>query len=52
MGELIPALKGKLDGLSVRVPTVDVSFTDFVATLNKSVTKAEVNAALTEAAKG
>ncbi len=52
VGEVIPALKGKLDGLAIPVPTVDVSVTDFVATLNKSVSKEEVNAALTEAAKG
>lgn len=52
VGEVIPALKGKLDGLSVRVPTVDVSFTDFVAELGRAVSKAEVNQALTEAAAG
>ncbi len=52
VGEVIPSLKGKLDGLSVRVPTVDVSFTDFVAELSKSVTKDEVNNALITAAKG
>lgn len=52
VGEVIPALKGKLDGLSIRVPTPDVSFTDFVATLSKNVTKEEVNAALVKAAEG
>jgi len=52
VGEVIPALKGKLDGLSIRVPTVDVSFTDFVMELNKAVTKEEVNAVLVNAAKG
>ena len=52
VAEVIPALKGKLDGHSIRVPTVDVSFTDFVATLAKSVTVDEVNSALKEAAKG
>jgi glyceraldehyde 3-phosphate dehydrogenase len=52
VGEVIPALKGKLDGFSVRVPTPDVSLTDLVAILKKSVTKEEVNAAFEEAAKG
>lgn len=52
VGEVIPALKGKLDGLSFRVPTVDVSITDFVATLDRSVTKDEVNAALVKHSKG
>ncbi len=52
VGEVIPELKGKLDGFSVRVPTVDVSLTDFVGELNKTVTKEEVNAALVAAAQG
>ncbi len=52
VGEVIPELKGKLDGFSVRVPTPDVSLTDIVFTLNKEVSVAEVNAALTEAANG
>lgn len=52
VGEVIPELKGKLDGFSVRVPTPDVSLTDIVFTLKKEVTKEEVNAALTEAANG
>lgn len=52
VGEVIPELKGKLDGLSVRVPTVDVSFTDFVAEVSRPVSKQEVNAALKAAAQG
>ncbi len=52
VGEVIPALKGKLDGYSVRVPTVDVSLTDLVATLSRPVTAEEVNNALREAANG
>jgi glyceraldehyde 3-phosphate dehydrogenase len=52
VGEVLPALKGKLDGHSVRVPTADVSFTDFVATLSKPVTPQEVNDALKAAAQG
>ena len=49
VGEVIPELKGKLDGLSVRVPTPNVSFTDMVFQLSKTVTKDEVNGALTKA---
>lgn len=52
VGEVIPSLKGKLDGFSMRVPTVDVSLTDLVAELQKPVTKDEVNNALKEAASG
>ncbi|MEZ4815318.1 MAG: type I glyceraldehyde-3-phosphate dehydrogenase [Bdellovibrionota bacterium] len=52
VGEVIPSLKGKLDGYSVRVPTPDVSLTDVVFSLNKEVSVEEVNAALTEAANG
>ncbi len=52
IGLVIPELKGKLDGLAVRVPTPNVSLVDFVATLRRPVTKAEVNAALEEAARG
>lgn len=51
VGEIIPELKGKLDGYSFRVPTPNVSLTDFVATLKKSVTKEEINAALKDAAE-
>lgn len=49
VGKVIPELKGKLDGHSLRVPTPDASITDFVCTLKKSVTKEEVNAALKNA---
>lgn len=52
VGEIIPELKGKLDGYSFRVPTPNVSLTDFVATLKKPATKEEVNAALKEASEG
>lgn len=51
VGEIIPELKGKLDGYSFRVPTPNVSLTDFVATLKKSATKEEINSALKEAAE-
>jgi glyceraldehyde 3-phosphate dehydrogenase len=52
VGKVLPALAGKLDGLSVRVPTPDGSLTDFTAILEKDVTKEEVNAAFKEAAAG
>lgn len=49
---VLPQLKGKLNGMSLRVPTPDVSVTDFVADLNKKVSVDEVNMALKEAAEG
>jgi glyceraldehyde 3-phosphate dehydrogenase len=49
---VIPALKGKLDGLALRVPTPDGSLTDFSAVLKKKVTKEEINQALKTAADG
>jgi glyceraldehyde 3-phosphate dehydrogenase len=52
IGLVMPALKGKLDGYSMRVPTPDVSATDLVAVLDKSTTTADVNAALKAAAEG
>jgi glyceraldehyde 3-phosphate dehydrogenase len=50
VGKVIPELKGKLDGFSLRVPTPDASITDFVATLKKPATKDQVNAAMKQAA--
>jgi len=50
VGKVIPELKGKLDGFSLRVPTPDASITDLVAILKKPATKEEVNAAMKEAA--
>ena len=50
VGEVLPELKGKLDGISVRVPTPNVSLTDFVMELKKTVTEAEINSAFREAA--
>jgi glyceraldehyde 3-phosphate dehydrogenase len=52
LGLVMPALKGKLDGYSMRVPTPDVSCVDLVAVLGKSATTEEVNAALKSAAEG
>jgi glyceraldehyde 3-phosphate dehydrogenase len=49
---VIPELKGRFDGMSLRVPTVTVSVVDFVATLRKPATKEEVNAAFKAAASG
>lgn len=51
VGEIIPELKGKLDGYSVRVPTPNVSLTDLTANLLKAATKEEINAALKEASE-
>lgn len=52
VGLVIPELKGKLDGLSMRVPTPDGSVVDLTVELSKSVTKEEINAAMKEAAEG
>ena len=52
VGEVLPALKGKLDGFSMRVPTPNVSVVDLVALLDTKATGEEVNAALREAAAG
>ncbi len=52
VGKVIPELKGKLDGIAVRVPTPTGSLVDFVAILKKEVTKEEVNAAIKKAAEG
>ncbi|MFH1071875.1 MAG: type I glyceraldehyde-3-phosphate dehydrogenase [Nanoarchaeota archaeon] len=43
VAEVIPDLKGKLDGISLRVPVPDGSITDFVCELNKQTTKEEIN---------
>jgi len=52
VGKVMPELDGKLNGFALRVPVPDGSVVDFVATLKKSVTVAEVNAALKSAAEG
>jgi glyceraldehyde 3-phosphate dehydrogenase len=49
---VIPELKGKFDGFSLRVPTATVSVVDFVAILNKSASVDEVNTAFKQAAAG
>jgi glyceraldehyde 3-phosphate dehydrogenase len=52
VGEVLPDLKGKLDGFAMRVPTPNVSVVDLAALVDKKTTGDEVNAALKEAAEG
>jgi len=49
---VLPELKGKLDGMAMRVPVPDGSVTDLVVELNREATKDEVNAAFRAAAEG
>jgi glyceraldehyde 3-phosphate dehydrogenase len=49
---VIPELKGKLDGMAIRVPTPNVSVVDLTVELSKSATAEEVNAAMKKAADG
>lgn len=51
VGLVIPALKGKVDGFAVRVPTANVSLTDFVAEVERDTTREEVNQALKSASE-
>ena len=52
VGLVLPELRGKLDGMSIRVPTPNVSVVDLVAELSRDVSLEEVNAALKNAAEG
>ena len=52
VGEVLPELKGKLDGISIRVPTPNVSVVDLVADLERPTTTDEVNAAFAAAESG
>lgn len=52
VGEVLPELKGKLDGMAIRVPTANVSVVDLVAELKKPANEAQVNDALRSAAAG
>ena len=52
LGEVIPALKGKLDGFAMRVPTPNVSVVDLAVIVSKRTTAEEVNAAFKAAADG
>jgi glyceraldehyde 3-phosphate dehydrogenase len=51
-GLVIPEVKGKIDGMAIRVPTPDVSVVDLVAEVEKDTTADEVKAAFREAAAG
>jgi glyceraldehyde 3-phosphate dehydrogenase len=51
-GVVIPEVKGKIDGLAVRVPTPNVSLTDLVAVVEKTPTADEINAAFKKYADG
>lgn len=51
-GVVLPSVKGKMDGIALRVPTPDVSVIDLVALLKKNTTAEEVNSALKAAAEG
>ena len=52
VGEVLPELKGKLDGMAIRVPTANVSIVDLVAELKRPATEQQVNDALRAAAAG
>jgi glyceraldehyde 3-phosphate dehydrogenase len=49
---VIPELKGKIDGIAIRVPTPDVSFTDLAVVVDKPVTVEQINAAFRKASEG
>ena len=52
VGEVLPELKGKLDGIAMRVPTPNVSIIDLAAVLDKKTTSEEINKAFQTAANG
>jgi glyceraldehyde 3-phosphate dehydrogenase len=52
VGLVLPELKGKLDGIAIRVPTADVSLVDLVCELGREATGDEVNERLRKAAEG
>jgi glyceraldehyde 3-phosphate dehydrogenase len=52
VGQVLPELKGKIDGISVRVPTPNVSLVDFTFTTAQDVTKESINDSLIQAANG
>jgi glyceraldehyde 3-phosphate dehydrogenase len=52
IGKIIPELKGKIDGIAMRVPTINGSIVDFTAQLTKKATVESVNAAIKKAAEG
>ncbi len=52
VGEVLPELKGRLDGISMRVPTPNVSVVDLVVVVDRKTSKEEVNSAFRQAAAG
>ena len=52
IGEVLPSCSGKMNGISLRVPTADVSIVDLTAVLGKEATAEEINAAMKKAAEG
>ena len=52
IGEVLPTCSGKMNGISLRVPTPDVSIVDLTAILGKEVTKQEINEAMKKASEG
>ena len=52
LGEVLPALQGRLDGISVRVPTPNVSLVDLTVLLDKKTTAKDINAVFEQAAGG
>lgn len=52
VAEVIPELKGHLDGIALRIPTPDVSIVDFTGVVKKSTSKEEVNQIFSQAAQG
>ena len=52
VGLVLPELNGKLDGLSIRVPTINVSVVDLVFVAKRETSVAEIDAAIEEASKG
>jgi len=52
VGLVLPELKGRIDGIAIRVPTPNVSLVDLVALMKKNVTDKEVNAAFKAASEG
>lgn len=52
IGEVLPSCSGKMNGISLRVPTPDVSIVDLTAVLSKDVTAEDINAAMKKAAEG
>ena len=52
IGEVMPELKGRLDGLAVRVPVMDGSLVDLVCQVKRATTKEEINASIKAAATG